>query len=216
MPTRDSTTGEALASPSVQMFIENAELVDARLTLDDADIAAIAETCRLVGGLPLAIELPAAARVRLLSPAQVARQLGRDSDRGVDLDFLESAPTSIRPAFAATRAMLGASQDELLTLLAGFSGPVPLGAAVDVSELPLGAVLDDLEQLVELLVPVEPSNGFSEPAFALLPIVRAFAREGEATAAADERRATYLRVLAAQAADARATLTPSDSQERLR
>ena len=111
--------------------------------------------------------------------------------------------------------MLGASQDELLTLLAGFSGPVPLGAAVDVSDRPLGAVLDDLERLVELRL-VEPSNGFGEPAFALLPIVRAFAREGGATDAADERRATYLRVLAAQAADARATLTPSDSQERLR
>jgi predicted ATPase len=63
-------------NPSVELFCARARQAGAVLT--DADRADVADLCRSLDGLPLAIEL-AAARTRTSSPAEIARQLDLDT-----------------------------------------------------------------------------------------------------------------------------------------
>ena len=59
---------------AVRLFVERAATADPSFTLDPANAAVVAELCRRLDGLPLAIEL-AAARVRALAPAEIAVRL---------------------------------------------------------------------------------------------------------------------------------------------
>ncbi|WP_162564368.1 MULTISPECIES: LuxR C-terminal-related transcriptional regulator [Microbacterium] len=213
VPPEDATRVATLSAPSVQLFIRAAQRVQAALSLDDEEVAAIGEVCRLVGGLPLAIEL-AAARSRLLPLALLARQLGSRPGECADLDLLEGARIGIRDTLGATRALLTADEDRLLARLAGFHGRFPLGAVLAVAEAPLGEVLDALERLIDLGL-VQPSPGRdADPEFTLLPMVRSFALEHSDDASAPVAR--YLRELAAEAAAAHARLAHSDAVDRLR
>ena len=67
------------SSPAVELFVDRARTVrpDFALTADNA--AAVAEICRRLEGLPLAIEL-ASARTRLLNPAALLDRLARSLD----------------------------------------------------------------------------------------------------------------------------------------
>ncbi|GAB4007363.1 LuxR family transcriptional regulator [Nocardioides ultimimeridianus] len=65
---------------AVRLFVERARAAVPDLPVDDAQLHDIARVCERLDGLPLAIEL-AAARVRVLSPGQIAERL----DRGLDL-----------------------------------------------------------------------------------------------------------------------------------
>jgi predicted ATPase/class 3 adenylate cyclase len=61
-------------SEAVRLFVERASAVDAAFALTPAVAPAVAEICRRLDGIPLAIEL-AAARVRHLPPAEIVRRL---------------------------------------------------------------------------------------------------------------------------------------------
>lgn len=76
LPIPDEKTASALDFPSVQLFAQRARAAKPDLHLDEADVARVAEICRRLDGLPLAIEL-AAARIRLLSPANMLEQFDR-------------------------------------------------------------------------------------------------------------------------------------------
>lgn len=60
----------SLADESVALFTDRARQVRADFVADEANSAAVAEICRRLDGMPLAIEL-AAARVRMLSVTQI-------------------------------------------------------------------------------------------------------------------------------------------------
>src|SRR5205085_1376485 len=68
-----------LASEAVSLFVDRASAAAPELEFGDGDIAAAAAICRRLDGMPLAIEL-AAARIRHLSPAQLAERLGSALD----------------------------------------------------------------------------------------------------------------------------------------
>ena len=74
LPT-GQTEPEALAEvAAVGLFCERARAHDTGFRLDGENAAAVAEICRRLDGLPLAIEL-AAGRCGLLSPAEIAERL---------------------------------------------------------------------------------------------------------------------------------------------
>lgn len=61
----DPSPAEVLASPAARLFMERAAAAAADLCVGEGDAAAVAEVCRRLDGLPLAIELAAALAPRL-------------------------------------------------------------------------------------------------------------------------------------------------------
>ncbi|WP_165491695.1 AfsR/SARP family transcriptional regulator [Egibacter rhizosphaerae] len=72
----DRMGGEDTDAPAARLFWDRATSHWADISGDDATAAAVADICRQLDGLPLAIEL-AAALVPALEPAEIARRLGQ-------------------------------------------------------------------------------------------------------------------------------------------
>jgi len=75
-PTEDAAPSvEALAgAESVRLFVDRAQQAQPHFALSQENAADVAQICRRLDGIPLALEL-AAARVRLLTPRQIAERL---------------------------------------------------------------------------------------------------------------------------------------------
>src|SRR5258707_1467804 len=69
------TAAEAAAFPAVQLFVKRVTAIVEDFALTDANAPAIAEICRRLDGLPLAIEF-AAPRVEVLGVQGLAARLG--------------------------------------------------------------------------------------------------------------------------------------------
>ena len=105
-PAGTSLTRSLLASDAVQLFVKRASAVrsDFQLTNDNArDVATI---CRLLDGLPLAIEL-AAARIGILSPRMLAQRLQRR------LPMLDDGPRDVPDRLRTMRNAVSWSYDLL-------------------------------------------------------------------------------------------------------
>ena len=61
---------------AVRLFVDRAAAANASFVLSETNASAVAEVCRRLDGIPLAIEL-AAARVASMSPAELAGRLGQ-------------------------------------------------------------------------------------------------------------------------------------------
>lgn len=116
--------------PAVALFVRRAEEAQPDFAYTDTNAAAIHAICRRLDGLPLAVEL-AAARVRVLTPAEILKRLERP------LAILADTSRSHRPARQQTmRATIGWSVDllspaeqELFQQLGVFAGGWTLAAA---------------------------------------------------------------------------------------
>jgi predicted ATPase/DNA-binding CsgD family transcriptional regulator len=116
-------------SESVRLFIERARAVVPTLTLNEHNAQSVAEICRRLDGLPLAIEL-AATRVKLFPPATLLARLGRR------LPLLIGGPRdapqrlrTMRDAIAWSYDLLPPEQQTLFRVLAVFAGGFTLEAA---------------------------------------------------------------------------------------
>jgi predicted ATPase/DNA-binding SARP family transcriptional activator len=155
----------APAYPAVRLFLDRASAVRPDFALDAGNVAAVAQVCRRLDGMPLAIEL-AAARLRSLAVGQVAERL---DDR---FALLTGGSRTALPRHQTLRAVVDWSWDllddperVLLRRLSVFAGGATLETAEQVcagSGLPRAAVLDLLARLVDrsLLeaVPSEPGT----------------------------------------------------------
>jgi DNA-binding SARP family transcriptional activator len=75
LPPADAGAAAAMEFPAVRLFADRAAAVRPGFTVDDATAEPVVRICRALDGVPLAIEL-AAARLRALTPGQVADRLG--------------------------------------------------------------------------------------------------------------------------------------------
>jgi predicted ATPase len=144
--------------------------------LEDEDVAAVAEVCRRLDGLPLAIEL-AAAHVPHLSLPALAERLERRLPllTGGARD-LPARLQTMRQAIAWSHDLLDAAEGVLFRRLAVFAGGFTLEAA---SALADGgeSVFDTIASLVDksLLRRMDGTDG--EPRYMMLETIRQFALE---------------------------------------
>ena len=76
VPRAGSALDVVRAAPAAALFVQRARAVDPRFALTEQNAGAVAEVCRRLDGLPLAIEL-AAARSNVLSPAALLALLSQ-------------------------------------------------------------------------------------------------------------------------------------------
>ncbi len=157
---------------AARLFAERATSASSRFVASEENAAAVAEICRRVDGIPLAIEL-AAARVGVLAPAQIAERL-QDS-----LSVLAAARRTAltrQQTLTATldwsHELLEADERQLFRRLGTFAGDFDLGAVEAVCD----GELEVLARLVDKsLVAVEEHGGTAR--YLLLDTVRHYARE---------------------------------------
>jgi predicted ATPase len=195
---------------SVALFTERAHAADPGFELTGGNAEAVAEICRRLDGLPLAIEL-AAARVRLLPPAALLPRLGQQLSllTGGARDLPQRQHT-LRNTLDWSYGLLSASEQALFARLGVFAGPFSLPAAEAVGADPPdpgqakepAPVLETLGSLVDSsLVQADTRGG--EPRFALLETIREYALErlGDGDwMQAHDRHAAYFQALAEPAA----------------
>jgi predicted ATPase len=136
---------------AVQLFADRASAVDNTFRLEADNLGPVTQICERLDGLPLAIEL-AAARVRLLSPAQIAARL---HDRmQVLASSTHANPPHHRTVFAMVEwsyELLDDQQKWLFERLAVFAGGWTLEAAERVCVAREPAPANVLELLGELV-----------------------------------------------------------------
>jgi predicted ATPase/DNA-binding SARP family transcriptional activator len=141
---RSTQRGELERYAAVAMFRDRVRARDPEFAVDESNGPHVAEICRRLDGLPLALEL-AAARVGLLSPAELAARL--DSGLSVLSRGAADAPErhqTLRAAIDWSVRLLTGPERAAFTHMAVFPG----GATVQVVEGVTGASLDTLDSLV--------------------------------------------------------------------
>lgn len=120
------------ADDAVDLFVDRARAVAPNFEMDDADGEAVAEICRRLDGIPLAIEL-AASRVAHLSPVEIAARLD-DRFRLLTGGHRRRAQRqqTLQGAIDWSHDLLDDGERRLLRRLSVFSGGCTLAAAEDV------------------------------------------------------------------------------------
>jgi len=164
---------------AVRLFVDRAAATHPSFQLTDQNAAAVAQICRRVDGIPLAIEL-AAARVKVLAPDQI---LARLEDR---FKLLTGGSRTVLPRQQTLRAavdwsydLLGPGERTLLNRLSVFAGGFTLESAEQIcgdESLDSLDVLEMLSTLVDksLVVPEEQPDG--RVRYRLLETIRDYGR----------------------------------------
>jgi predicted ATPase len=141
-----------LRSGAVTLFLERARELNPDVAFTDNDLPLIAEICRRVDGLPLAIEL-AAARLKLLSlPALLERLEHRLAILTGGPRDLPARQQTLRHAIAWSYERLPDPEQQLFRRLSVFSGGFTLEAVEALSELLDGSKpVDLLDEITSLL-----------------------------------------------------------------
>jgi predicted ATPase len=189
-------------APAVALFADRAAAVQPGFTVDPSNALAVAEICRRLDGLPLAIEL-AAARTRLLPPSAMLTRLGTRLDvLGAGPSDLPERQRTLRATIEWSLALLDAEATRSVVMLACFVDGCTLEAAAWVWQVDDLAALRTLDDLVghSLLVATAAED---QTRFRMLETVRELLSERlEADPLADavhDRHAEHFRELLAQA-----------------
>jgi predicted ATPase/DNA-binding SARP family transcriptional activator len=177
---------------AIQLFLQGARRVNLDFALTPTNSREIVHICQLVQGMPLGILL-AAAWLEMLTPAEIAREIGHS------LDFLETdmpdvplRQRSLRAVFDHTWHLLSQTEREIFQQLAIFRGHFSPKAAQFVS----GASLRQLMTLVNKSLLRQAATG----RFTVHEMLRQFAvekleQDPAAALAARDRHCTYYTTL---------------------
>ena len=193
------------AADAVRLFAERARSALPSFEVTDANVADVAELCRRLDALPLALEL-AAARIPVLPPAEILRRL----DRRLTLlsGGSEDLPERQRSMWAAVDwsvRLLEQAERDILAQLSVFVGGWTLDAAEQVCAPP-EQVVDVLARLADRSLLVADGSG----RMTMLETIRDYAAEllaarPETLAATRDRHAAYYAALADELGDQAAT-----------
>jgi predicted ATPase/class 3 adenylate cyclase len=201
-PTELPSPDDLMRFDSVALFVQRAQDVRADFQLSDDNARAIAEICRRLDGLPLAIEL-AAARVKVLSPqAMLERLRSRLTLLTGGARDLPTRQQTLRNTIAWSYDLLPPPEQSLFRRLSVFVGGLTLEAAEAVCNSPSSSgpendidVFDGLMALVDKSLLRQEEHWDGESRFMMLETIQEFARQlldeqGE-SAEVRERYASY-------------------------
>ncbi|MEU2427775.1 BTAD domain-containing putative transcriptional regulator [Streptomyces sp. NPDC007851] len=187
-----------------RLFEERAATVRPDTAVGPGDAAAVDEICRRLDGLPLAIEL-AAARLRLLTPRQIADRL---DDR---FRLLTSGSRTVLPRQQTLRAVVDWSWDLLddrertvLCEASVFAGGWDLAAAEAVCTGPAADLIGALVDKSLIVATPEAPEGTGGMRYRMLETIHEYAVERAAEdpgprAAAERRHRAWVRALVEEA-----------------
>jgi predicted ATPase/class 3 adenylate cyclase len=181
-----SDLAELESVPSVQLFVDRARRAQPSFRLTTDNLASIVDICRRLDGLPLGIELAAAA-VRVLGVAGIRDRLAQRL--GLPASSARDAPVrqrTLRDAIAWSHDLLEPADQGFFARLSVFAGGCRLAEAEAVCRTQGGAddeILDGLTRLVDHSL-VSTTERDSAVRFGMLETIREFAGE---RLVADER-----------------------------
>ncbi|ADD45246.1 BTAD domain-containing putative transcriptional regulator [Stackebrandtia nassauensis] len=177
LPNSDRPTTEAAA---VRLFADRAAKVRPGFTVTDANAETVAEICRRLDGLPLAIEL-AAARTRIMTPSQLAHRL---DDRFQLLTggvrTADARHQTLRAVVEWSWDLLDEPERRLARRFSVFAGGATLAAVEAVCggpDLPADRILDVVAALADKSLLEATDTDGPEPRFRMLDTIRAFATD---------------------------------------
>jgi predicted ATPase/class 3 adenylate cyclase len=180
---RTPSLEELMSYEAINLFSERARAVRPEFNITEANADAIAELCRKLDGLPLAIEL-AAAQVRLLSPQATLARINAGPGSSSQLRVIGHGPRDLPSRHQSLGANIAWSHDllddderALFRRMAVFAG----SAGFEAIERVCGhdAKLDSLDTLASLVDKslVRVDELADEPRYRMLETIRAFAHE---------------------------------------
>lgn len=191
--------------PATTLFLERARAVMPEFDVTAANAPVVAEICRRLDGLPLAIEL-ATARLKVLAPEAMLERL--DNRLILLTNGPRDAPArlrTLRDAISWSYDLLSLDEQRVFRELAVFSGGWTLEAAEAVCSNDID-VFESLSVLIDhsLVHRMDAEDGSTR--FGMLETIREFALERLVTGDSDEedhvrdRHATYIAHLVADVA----------------
>jgi predicted ATPase/DNA-binding CsgD family transcriptional regulator/Tfp pilus assembly protein PilF len=199
-PRRPTTPEETTTSGSVLLFLDRVRYRRPAFAVTNQNVSAVAEICRRLDGIPLAIEL-AAARVATMGLGEITARLG--DSLGLLTAGSRTAPPrqrTLRAALGWSHHLLGEPERRLFARLSVFVGGFSLEAAEAVAPgdgTEKGEILDLLSGLVDKSLVVAEATAEGEVRYGMLEPVRQYARErlekgGEADAVLSRHAAYFL------------------------
>lgn len=209
------TAASAQTYPALQLFLERATAGGAQIVLDDANAAIIANICRKLDGMALAIEL-AAGRVEAYGLEQTAALL--DERLNLVWQGQRTAPPRQKTLHATldwSYSLLSDTERLVLRRLAVFAGHFTIDAALEVvpdDRVDRSRLFDAIDGLVaKSMVAPRPIGAMMR--YRLLDTTRAYLLEIDPfDAALAARHATYYRHWLEQAGTTWATLPSADER----
>jgi excisionase family DNA binding protein len=216
-PARRGGSKQIENAAAVRLFVARARAVHPDFALTPENAATVAEICRRLDGLPLAIEL-AAARIAVLPPAALLARLNRR------LPLLIGGPRDLparlrtmRDAIAWSYDLLSPAEQALFRHLSVFVGGFNLEAAEwvtgpeasgDRREAETPSALDLVSSLVGKSLLQRMNENDQEPRFTMLETIREYGfeqllRQGEVERAQRRHAEYYLAFAAATEAELR-------------
>ena len=181
-------SADGSASEAVRLFAERAAATAPGFALTPANADDVADICRSLDGIPLAIEL-AAARVRALSVEQIRMRVA-DRFGLLTTGDRAAAPRqqTLRGAIDWSHDLLTKREQALLRRLSVFAGwSLEMAEQVCTDDLvPAAAILDTVAALVDKSLVVREPESLGQARFRMLDTIREYAAEnltsaGEAT-----------------------------------
>ena len=175
------SAGSVGAAPAVELFVERAREIRPDFELTEENAATVAQICRRLDGLPLAIEL-AASLVKLLSPEAILRRLDERFEllTGGARDVPERHRT-LRSAIDWSYEQLEQDEQRLFVRLGVFVGGSTFESIAAVCDDPEavrpGELFELLGALVDKSLVLQRPGPDGEPRFATLESVRLYALE---------------------------------------
>jgi predicted ATPase/transcriptional regulator with XRE-family HTH domain len=188
------------ANPAVELFMRRAQATTTDLALTRYNADTVADICRRLEGLPLALEL-AAARTSVLPPAALLARL--QHRLGVLTGAARDAPQrqrTMREAISWSHDLLSASGQALFRRLGVFEGGCSLSAIEAVCRPDArepADLLDDVEELQRASLLRLEDGDDEDPRFRMLDTVREYAQErleasGETDSLQERHNSHYL------------------------